>query len=61
MRSDEGLAVIFALRSDYPLTYLADRFLKLANLSEKAVESVHFMRFVIALLARSMNLCIMAD
>lgn len=43
MRSDEGSFVIFALRSDYSLPNLADRLLELANLSEKAIESLHFL------------------
>ena len=43
VRSDEGLAAVFALRSDYSLPDLADRLLELSDLSEEAIESLHLL------------------
>ena len=51
----------FALWSDYLLPDLADRLLELSNLSEEAIESMHFLRLIAALIGICMNLAIMVD
>ena len=43
VRSDEGLAAVFALRSDYSLPDLADRLLELSDLSEEAIKSLQLL------------------
>lgn len=61
MSCDEGLAVVFALWSDNFLPDLADRLLELSYLSEEAIESMHFLKLIAALIRICMNLVIVVD